>query len=90
MTWIPTIPYGQAQGRLREVYEAQRASYPSEYLSPAMPGGESIVAAHSLLPEVMHHIFAAYGALLSTALPLSRRLHELIATLVSATNHCVY
>ncbi len=90
MTWIRTVPYDKADDNLREVYEKQRALYPPEYLSSVMPGGESIVAAHSLLPAVMHHMLSGYGELLSTILPLNRRQHEMIATMVSATNRCFY
>ena len=53
-------------------------------------GGESIVASHSLIPDALYHAFAAYGALLSPDLPLSRRQHEMIATVVSATNRCFF
>ena len=49
-----------------------------------------IVASHSLIPEALRHAFATYGVLLSPDLPLSRRQHEMIATVVSVTNRCLY
>ena len=68
---------------LRLIVNDLRKSFPS-------PGGESIVASHSLIPDALYHAFAAYGVLLSPDLPLSRRQHEMIATVVSATNRCFY
>lgn len=74
--------------------EAQRKTYPIEYATPVHPvnDGETsgIVASHSLLPEVLHHSFSAFGALMSPDLPLKRRQHEMIATMVSVENRCVY
>ena len=49
-----------------------------------------IVASHSLIPAALHHAFATFGALMSPDLPLSRRQHEMITTVVSATNRCHY
>jgi hypothetical protein len=49
-----------------------------------------IVESHSLIPEALYHAFATFGALMSPELPLSRRQHEMITTLVSVTNRCVY
>ena len=34
--------------------------------------------------------FATFGALLSSDLPLTRRQHEMITTVVSVTNRCFY
>jgi len=48
------------------------------------------VAAHSLIPDALHHAFATFGALMSPDLPLTRRQHEMIATVVSVTNRCYY
>jgi alkylhydroperoxidase family enzyme len=48
------------------------------------------VASHSLIPQALHHAFSTFGALMSPDLPLDRRHHEMIATMVSVTNRCVY
>ena len=32
-----------------------RALYPVEYASPVSPGGDSIVASHTLMPEALYH-----------------------------------
>jgi alkylhydroperoxidase family enzyme len=93
MTWIRTIPLGEAGDELRRVIEQQRAMYPREYEAPAFPGlepGGSIVESHSLIPQALFHAFATFGALMAPELPLSRMQHEMIATRVSALNRCHY
>ena len=93
MTWIRTIPLSEADQRLRKAMEEQMALYPKEYAAPVHPaegGGSEIVASHSLIPDALHHAFATFGVLMSPELPLTRRQHELIATMVSVTNRCFY
>ena len=90
MTWIRTIPMEQADERLQQLMESQRAMYPKEYASPVSPGGDSIVASHTLMPETLYHIFGAFGAMMAPDLPLSRAQHEMIATMVSVVNRCFY
>ena len=48
------------------------------------------MASHSLIPEALYHAFATFGVLMLPELPLERRQHEMIATVVSVTNRCVY
>ncbi len=94
MTWIKTVPFEEADERLRRAMEAQRELYPVEYATPVhpTPDGETsgIVASHSLIPEALYHAFATFGALMSPGLPLTRARHEMIATVVSALNRCHY
>jgi hypothetical protein len=92
MTWIRTIPFSEADEKLRDALERQRALYPPEYGQPTGVTDEagSIVASHSLIPEALYHAFAAFGVLLSPDLPLTRRQHEMITTVVSVTNRCHY
>lgn len=93
MTWIKTIPLAEADDALRRAIEAQRALYPKEYATPVQPTGDGtsgIVASHSLIPEALHHAFATFGVLMSPTLPLTRRQHEMITTMVSVTNRCRY
>ncbi|MDQ1388771.1 MAG: hypothetical protein QOF56_2225 [Acidobacteriaceae bacterium] len=93
MTWIRTIPMSEADEKLRWAVEAQRSLYPKEYGDPVHPdesGGSSIVGAHTLLPEALYHSFATFGALMAPDLPLTRRQHEMITTMVSVTNRCRY
>ena len=93
MTWIKTIPVSEDE-KLRAAVQAERALYPIEYAEPIhpTPDGETsgIVASHSLIPEALYHAFSTFGALLSPDLPLTRRQHEMIATVVSVTNRCHY
>lgn len=73
--------------------EGQNALYPQEYsipIHPAEGGGSEITASHSLIPQALYHAFATFGSLMSPDLPLERRHHEMIATMVSVTNRCVY
>jgi hypothetical protein len=90
MTWIRTIPMEEADEKLRRLMEAQRAMYPKEYATPSSPGGDSVVASHTLMPEALYHIFGGFGAMMSPELPLSRAQHEMIATMVSVVNRCFY
>jgi hypothetical protein len=96
MTWIKTIPPEKADPQLRAVYESVYGLYPALYMEevPAVRrpdgGSDSITAAHSLIPQAMRHLMSALGVLLTPDLPLSRRQHEMIATVVSALNHCLY
>jgi hypothetical protein len=91
MAWIKTVP-ADADDQLRRAIEAQKALYPIEYATPVHPSDDTsqIVASHSLIPEALYHSFAAFGAMMSPDLPLSRRHHEMIATVVSVTNRCHY
>jgi alkylhydroperoxidase family enzyme len=93
MTWICTVPLDEGGETLRSAVEAQRNLYPAEYASPVHPTGDGtsdIVASHSLIPEALRHAFSTFGALMSPELPLTRRQHEMIATLVSTLNRCHY
>jgi alkylhydroperoxidase family enzyme len=93
MTWIRTIPFSEADDELRDAMEGQKSLYPQEYdvpIHPAAGGASEIVASHSLIPQALKHAFSTFGALMSPDLPLKRRHHEMIATIVSVTNRCVY
>jgi hypothetical protein len=93
MTWIRTIPMSEADEKLRQAVEGQKGMYPKEYFEPVHPdesGRSTIVGSHTLIPDVLYHSFAAFGAMMSPELPLSRRQQEMIATMVSVTNRCVY
>jgi hypothetical protein len=94
MTWISTVPSDGAEDALRKAQAMQSALYPVEYSTPVHPVPEGaasgIVASHSLIPDALYHAFATFGVLMSPDLPLSRRQHEMITTMVSVTNRCVY
>jgi len=93
MTWIKTLRMHEDE-RVKKAIEDERKLYPAEYRTPAPAvdrgEAESITASHSLIPDALFHSFSAFGAMLSPDLPLKRRQHEMIATVVSITNRCHY
>jgi hypothetical protein len=97
MTWIKTVPAAEAGDKLLQAIEKQRALYPVEY-EDSVPAAEirtknemsGVVGSHSLIPDALYHAFATFGVLMSPDLPLTRRQHEMITTVVSATNRCFY
>lgn len=90
MAWIKTIPQNKGDKKLLEAIRKQRSLYPQEYAVPTNDREESIVDTHTLLPDVLYHAFSTFGALMSPELPLERRHHEMIATVVSVKNDCHY
>jgi hypothetical protein len=93
MPWIRTLSLDDADDKVLEAMAQQRALYPQEYAQPVQEldqGLPGIVASHTLIPEALYHAFATFGALMSPELPLQRRQHEMIATMVSLTNKCHY
>ena len=96
--WVKTIPPQDADPALKRALDALETMYPPEYAQPidafceterAADGG-GIVLSHSLIPGALYHAFATFRALMSPDLPLTRRQHEMITTVVSVTNRCVY
>ena len=55
MTWIKTIPLAEADQKLREAIEGERALYPREYAQPTGITDEAggIVASHTLIPDAL-------------------------------------
>jgi hypothetical protein len=97
MTWIKHIPYDQADDNLKQVYESVRTLYPIEYGGAPVPslirpdgGSDSIMSAHSLIPEAMRHMMSGLAVMLQPHLPLTRRQQEMIASVVSVENACFY
>jgi hypothetical protein len=96
MTWIKIVPPAAADADLKACYQSISSLYPPEYAAdvPAVlnPDGtsDSVTASHSLIPEAMRHAMSEFAVLLAPCLPLSRRQHEMIATVVSALNSCFY
>lgn len=92
MTWIqtadPLVP-----GPVRDACQGYMKLYPKEYAQPSQPGippEGRIGASHALMPQALYHAFATFGAAMDPALPLRRRDHEMIATVVSVANRCRY
>ena len=93
MTWIKTVSPDESE-EVRKAVESQRELYPIEYVTPVHPTADGqtagIVASHSLIPQALYHAFATFGVLMSPDLPLTRRQHEMITTVVSVKNRCHY
>lgn len=93
MAWIKTIKFEDADEKLQKILMETRMNYPQEYATPAPKASainESIVDSHTLIPDALFHAFSTFSALMSPDLPLERRQHEMIATMVSVTNDCFY
>ena len=97
MTWIKTIPREEADAALGACYEDVYSRYPPEYagdvpalLRRADGSADSVVAVHSLIPEAMRHMMSGLAVMMQPHLPLTRRQQEMIATVVSARNACLY
>ncbi len=93
MPWIRTLSLDDADAKVLDAMARQRALYPAEYAQPVQEldqGLPGIVASHTLIPDALYHAFATFGVLMSPDLPLQRRQHEMIATMVSLTNKCHY
>jgi hypothetical protein len=93
MAWIRTTPLEGEEDAVNKAMTDQRHLYPPEYAQPVQEldqGVPGIVASHTLIPQALYHAFSTFGALMSPELPLERRQHEMIATMVSVTNKCHY
>jgi alkylhydroperoxidase family enzyme len=84
MPYIKTIPPSEATGKLKEVY--QSGSGPS-----AAKGKVSMIRqVQSLNAEVLAAWRTIDVGIMQGESRISRRQREMIATVVSATNHCSY
>ncbi len=81
MTWIQTVPEGEAAGALKEVYEAQAN------MLGFVPG---IIKSTSLRPDFTQKFEALRLAITFGGSRLGRRREELIALVVSVLNKCHY
>ncbi len=82
MTWIQTIPFEAAKGRLRKLYD--RVTGPDGNV-------DNIMMAHSLRPHSMEGHMALYKNVLHhTANQLPKWVLELIGVRVSVLNGCAY
>lgn len=82
MSWIRTIPFDEATGRLRKLYD--RVTGPGNNV-------DNIMMAHSLRPHTMEGHMALYKNVLHhTGNSLPKWVLELIGVRVSALNGCDY
>ena len=82
MTWIKTVPFDEAEGKLRRLYE--RVSGPGNNV-------DNIMIAHSLRPHSMEGHMALYKNVLHhSGNTLPKWFLEALGVFVSALNRCPY
>jgi alkylhydroperoxidase family enzyme len=84
MPYIRTVPPSEATGKLKEIYES--GAGPS-----AAKGKVSMIRqVQSLNPDVLAAWRAIDVGIMQGESRITRRQREMIATVVSVTNHCSY
>jgi alkylhydroperoxidase family enzyme len=78
MSYIQLIHENEAEGKLKELYEVMGNKV------------ANILKVHSLFPESLEAHLGLYKTIMFKKSPLSRAQREMIATTVSAVNHCHY
>jgi uncharacterized peroxidase-related enzyme len=81
MAWIKVFSLEEAKGLLRQEYEAALKRAGRIW---------NIVSIMGQNPRALKASMDFYGALMFGRSPLSRSQREMLAVVVSATNHCVY
>lgn len=82
MSWIKTVPYGQAAGRLKTLYD--RVKGPRDNV-------DNIMMAHSLRPHTMEGHMAIYKYVLHhSGNTIPKWFLEAIGVWVSSLNNCAY
>ena len=81
MAWIRTIPENEATGDLKRQYEAAVARAGKVY---------QVVKLQSLRPDILRTFMNLYLQLMHGPSGLTRAEREMVATVVSRTNHCHY
>jgi hypothetical protein len=84
MAWVKTFDENEATGRLAEVY--------AEIKKTPLGGGRvpNVMKCMSLRPEGLLSVWRLNLGITFGASTLGRRREEMIATAVSALNHCHY
>ena len=81
MAWIKTVSVAEATGIVRAEYDAAIARAGRVW---------QIIKIKSLNAPAMKQSTALYGTLMHGASPLTRAQREMLAVVVSKTNHCHY
>jgi alkylhydroperoxidase family enzyme len=81
VSFIGKIEPGDAEGRLRRIYEAAGRRAGRVY---------EILKLHSLRPDLLESWVGWYAAVMLSPSGLTRVERELVATVVSKTNGCRY
>ncbi len=78
MARIKMVQPGEARGKMAEIYKKSGGNLPN------------ILKIHSLNPRSLQAHLDYYRAIMLGRSPLTRELREMIATVVSEINGCVY
>lgn len=81
MAWIETIKEENAKGALKRHYEAARKRAGKVF---------NIVKLSSLVPPILESSMQFYETLMHMPGKLSRAQREMLAVVVSTSNHCFY
>jgi alkylhydroperoxidase family enzyme len=81
MAFIPYVPYGEAEGRLAELYRKYDRGDGTL---------DNIIRIHSLNPRSMKDHVELYAHLMRGPSPLTRIQREMLAVAVSSYNDCFY
>jgi alkylhydroperoxidase family enzyme len=81
MAWIEIVPVEQAKGLLKKIYDAAVARAGKVW---------GITRVMSLNPRALDSSMKFYAALMFGRSDLSRAQREMLATVVSRKNHCLY
>ncbi len=86
---LAIIDYTASTGPLRELYDRMRGRPLPPVYRPAHGGVPGIIAAHSLDPQLIGHVFST-STTLNGAGPLDWPERELVNALTSRLNQCLY
>ena len=81
MPWIKTVSDEEAEGPLKQIYDAGHKRAGRVF---------NIVRIMSLNPATLRSSLGLYQSTMIARSPLSRALRELLATVVSRANNCYY
>jgi len=81
MPYVRTIPYREARGELKVVYDQMLQTRGSI---------SNVMAVNSLRPHVLKTLVAHNASVMRSASGLSPAERQMIATVVSARNRCQY
>jgi hypothetical protein len=86
---LPYIGYAESTGELRTIYDRMRERPMPAAYKPAHGGAPGIIQAHSLDPQLIPKVFATSATLNGTG-PLTWPERELVNTITSRLNQCLY
>ena len=86
---LPYFGYAESTGELRAIYDKMRERPMPPVYKPAHGGAPGIIQAHSLDPQLIPRVFTT-SATLNGVGPLTWPERELVNTITSRLNQCLY